>query len=420
MGPNITNDVYSRFKYLVTNLLIEATNNEKSNILGITVPHAGLEYSGVFALFAINELLKIYGDKNELTILWFQHNPSSNREHSLENVKILVKKMYPKIKINSILITNNTKSIELQPPFIVSTDFSHHNYGNIANNINTVWENDSNIFKLSTKGVRVMPCGKEPLRIMKSWVMKNNLQLRLLGYSNSKNTDEWWKYHPYRFDGVTYGALAVFDIKNSSWFSDLKSKMIAYPHLFWCNDFLLNNLTLDSFNCVPTDCGLFYSLLKNKKGSCFVSIEENNGNTYSCFGSWETSNNNLLESMISAVKTVKSASWNGNKSVTREVLEQVLRGNYTLSIYLIPPILQWKNVSSIPIKLRELNKGYVQYNSKTNNIGMTYLPSVWKKFKSRKEFFQGLDRKNMRIADKSSDWELYMYECLIWNFNFKK
>ena len=151
-----------------------------------------------------------------------------------------------------------------------------------------------------------------------------------------------------------------------------------------------------------------------------MSIEENNGNTYSCFGSWETANNNLLESMLRAVKTVKSASWNGNKPVTREVLEQRLGGNYTLSIYLIPPILQWKNVSSIPLKLRELNKGYVQYNSKTNNIGMTYLPSVWKKFKSRKEFFQGLERKNMRIADKSPDMELYMYECLIWNFNFKK
>ena len=78
-----------------------------------------------------------------------------------------------------MFIDKNTKldSLDLGEYVLVSTDFSHHNYGISAKNMYQVFDNDNKLFKREMNKNEVEPCGKEPLRIFKEWVSKNKFNL---------------------------------------------------------------------------------------------------------------------------------------------------------------------------------------------------------------------------------------------------
>ena len=236
------------------------------------------------------------------------------------------------------MITNNTKFEEvskIKGGILVSTDFSHHNNGN-PDYMNKVWINDKNNF-INDSGT-VKPCGNNPLRILKEFVYKNNLYLKLLCYSNSYDKDIWW--NPIKqelFNGVTYASLGSFS-KNDNWLLNLDSKLLAYSHLKWVETFLKQN------NNIMNE-GLYWSPLNKIKGSSFVTISDLNDKTLSCFGHWEDVNllfneDNILNSIKQASVSVKTASWNGRNSINLNNLK-----NYKISITLIEPIKYWQKIS---------------------------------------------------------------------------
>ena len=87
----------------------------KFQIMGSTIPHAGFIYSGLLALLTIIQIIES-NDSDTLTILWFKHNPDNDTEHSLENITVLCKLLYPEIRIKPIEITQNTKLKDYKPP----------------------------------------------------------------------------------------------------------------------------------------------------------------------------------------------------------------------------------------------------------------------------------------------------------------
>ena len=417
LGPNNSDKYCIMFR--TENKKISIKINGKNNLVdkkihGITIPHAGFDYSGFFGLYAIEELLKGYNKNNSvLTILWFSHNPNKNEEHSLQNVLELLKCNFSNLKVKAYEVNKNTKYLELKkllnPPFIASTDFSHHNSGNPATSIIPVWENDKLIFEnKDIVDVNIRPCGNQPLRILKEYCKNKNLDLGVFGYSNSKNKYKWWETDSDIFDGVTYGALACY---NSSWYNDIYNNMLAYSHLHWVNKILKEDVILDG-SCNPSTCGLFWSSLLNIKGSCFITVYDKLGKTYSCMGSWEPDSKNLLETLIKALMTVKSASWHTNSPVNRDILMNKLEDKYSIVITLIEPIQYWKKHS----KKVEKNKGYVFYNNMINKVGMTYLPSVWELYNNEADFFKGLEIKHKkRYSD--SGWDLYNYNSISWKLD---
>ena len=111
--------------------IIKYSSNCNSKIIGNTIPHAGFEYSGLIGLFSIADLFyESQYNTNEITILWFKHSLHTEYEHSLKNVIDLCYLLFPHIKINNIYIDYNSRleNLEIKPPILVSTDFSHHNY----------------------------------------------------------------------------------------------------------------------------------------------------------------------------------------------------------------------------------------------------------------------------------------------------
>jgi len=285
--------------------IIKYSSNCNSQICGNTIPHAGFEYSGLIGLFSIADLFyNSQYDTNEITILWFKHSIYTEYEHSLKNVCDLCYLLFPGIKINNIYIDSSSKieNLEIRAPVLVSTDFSHHNYCISQKNLYEVWKNDSKSFNLDIrkdfKTIEDTPCGNEPLRIYKEWIKKNKYQISLNGYSNSTDKDNWWKsFDNVKFSGVTYAVLSTIEEFNNSWFSNLQSKLLAYSHLKWVEDYLLD-IEIENN-------GLIWSPLNNKVGSCFISISDSNNNIISCFGSWENNNNSLLEIMKKATNLVK-------------------------------------------------------------------------------------------------------------------
>ena len=398
-------------------------NKLDKQINAITVPHAGFIYSGFFGLFAIDELIK-FSKSNKITILWFLHNKQSHIEHSLQNVKELFKCNNPKITIENILIEDTTTfdsiKSKLKQPFIVSTDFSHHNNNNSSNNINDVWINDKQIFEnKETVDVSIKPCGKEPLRIFKKYCLANSIDINLIGYSNSINKDKWWITNTDTFDGVSYAALAAY---KNTWYNNLYSNMLAYPHLLWTNNVLLENITLIDIKngCKPTQCGLFWSILHKLKGSCFVTINDKDNKTYSCFGAWEPNNNNLFSSLCNAINSVQTKSWHNNNTVTKNTLETNLNNEYILDITLIEPIEYWEPVQMPIDNIKNFpnlkNKGYVYYDKSANNVGMTYLPSVWESISNPTDFFSGLKIKHFGSTSVTANWDIYSYNSICWTF----
>lgn len=380
----------------------------------ITIPHAGFEYSGLFGLYAIEELLKFYNKNNlTLTILWFLHNPNKDQEHSLQNILELLKCNFSNIKVEAYEVNKNTKYSDmaeiLKPPFIVSTDFSHHNYGNSASSIIPVWENDRLIFEnKEIIDVDNIPCGNQPLRILKEYCKDKKLDLGIFGYSNSKNKYKWWETDNDIFNGVTYGALACF---NSSWYNNIYNNMLAYSHLHWVDKIFKEDIILDE-SCNPKTCGLFWSYLLNMKGSCFITVNDKYDRTYSCMGSWEPNSNNLLETLIKALISVKTSYWHNNSPVNKDILENKLENKYSIVITLIEPIKYWKKYD----RKVEKNKGYVFYNDLFKKVGMTYLPSVWKLYKNKNDFFEGLKIKHNKVYS-NSDWDIYSYNSISWKLN---
>ena len=406
---NLLKEKYNRIKKKI-NIKKYSNKNSKINIIANTIPHAGFEYSGLHALFAIDEVIK-YNSK-EITILWFQHNPNSNEEHSLENVRKLVKLLKPTIKIHNIMISSNTKlsdiNLKIKGGLLISTDFSHHNNGN-PDYMDKVWLNDQKNFISDTGEIK--PCGNNPLRILKEFVKKNNLSVKLLCYSNSQDKEIWW--NPLKkdlFNGVTYASLGCF-ISNENWLLNLDSKLLAYSHLKWVEQFLNQ-----SNNIINN--GLYWSPLNQYKGSSFVTISDFSDKTLSCFGYWEdindinnsenleNSENNILNCIKQASLSVKTASWNGRQSINLNNLM-----NYKISITLIEPIKNWEKIGNI----RKKGKGYVYM--KNGKVGMTYLPSVWKLFMIKSNFFKNLKKKQTDHYSDFNDWELYSYNSISWTLD---
>ena len=383
-----------------------------SKILGNTIPHAGFEYSGLIALFAIADLLENNSSNKNLTILWFKHSPYTEYEHSLKNVLDLCFLIYSDIKIKNIYIDHSTKleNINISSPILVSTDFSHHNYVISNKNLYEVWKNDKKSFSLSknynTK--ESVPCGNQPLRIYKEWIKKNDYKFLLTGYSNSTDKENWWKsFDKNIFSGVTYGILSTIKPNNYDWLDCLNSKLLSYSHLKWIDDIIKDKEL--SIN------GLVWSPLNNKLGSCFVSISDINKNTISCFGSWETNNKNLLEAMKKATINVKEYSWNDNPPISKDILNKYLNNNYIISITLIEPLKNWKKIENVEKIIK--NRGYVFYDEIQKKVGMTYIPSVWDNINNINEFLDGLIDKHNNIYNRQNtyNWKLYMYEAVTWS-----
>lgn len=405
------------------NIGITNTNTECNILLrGSTLPHAGFQYSGMVALMTLLQLIENKSSEDlTFTILWFQHNPKSTIEHSLCHVKQLIiyltKILKVDAKINDVLINADTEysNVEhlLEGIVIASTDFSHHNYGAVANNIIEVWNNDKHQFSKEHVTTNVQPCGREPLRIYKQWISSKNYKSLLGSYSNSNNKEHWWINNINdKFSGVTYASLLSYSGTNN--YSILQSKLLALPHLEWCNCYL-------NYGPLPA---LFWSPLINLKGSCFVSVSKKNNEPYSCFGTWESDNNNLLECFEGATNVVMQSSWHGNK-VNRDTLDNLKKndGGYVISISLISPISNWINVSGISNDQQIINKGYVYYDKNNKHVGMTFLPSVWSMFGSTEhnKFFEHLKNKHENVygtLTESDNWTLYSYDVTEWKYKF--
>lgn len=408
-----TNFIWNRLK--IKNY---SDSNQKLRIMGSTVPHAGFEFSGLLATLTIKQIMEtIKNDNknNKLTILWFKHNPNSNQEHSLENIKLLVKLIDSKIKINNLFIDHesNFNELNIDDYVLASTDFSHHNYGKPARDMYQVFENDYQILNKNNVINKVEPCGKDTIKIFKEWINKNNLEVILAGYSDSDQKENWWYEFQKnkQFSGVTYASLNSF--KNNNHHLDiLKNKLLAYPHLMWVNDFLKSNIK-------NPNKGLHWSPLNKIKGSSFITVYQlgsNQEQTYSCFGAWETENQNIMNSIKSASNTVKIAKWGNNGPVNNYILKNLLNNKYKISISLIEPIKFWKKVNMNNLEKAQKNRGYVYYNEKNNNVGMTYLPSVWESFNTKKGFFSGLIDKHKNVYSSVSGWNLYSYQAISWSF----
>ena len=414
------------FSLLKNQISITFNTNKilKPLIDAITVPHAGFVYSGILGLFAISEILEANKTAKTITILWFRHNKEKKEEHSMINVEKLVKLLNPTIEIKNIEITKSTILSDLEnlkPPFLVSTDFAHYNYGTSAQNLMEAWENDKPFLKMINKNTlsllnsnKKYPCGYEGLKIMKEWTStKKGNVLQLFGYSNSKYKEKWWLKDNTPFNGMTYASLGSIK-KSHNWFSSLNSKMLAYSHLGWVKDCLLS-----SNNTFADNNGLFWSRLNNMVGSCFLTVYRENKDTYSCFGSWEEQLSSLLDNIINATKTVKRVSWGANKPVNKQVLNIDLKGKYSLSLSLIEPRKKWKLVLDINNPRIKTNRGYVYCHRKTKKIGMTFLPSVWDNISTKKDFFEKLKQKHEGNYPKNpnnpNEWELYCYESISWN-----
>lgn len=395
----------NKFKKISKQINITKYHNKekKLEIKGSTVPHAGYEFSGLLAIFIINEILE-YNSK-EITILWFQHNKLSKQEHSLESVRKLVKLLNPNIKIYDILIDKDTNfdnvNRKIKGGLLVSTDFSHHNNGN-PDTMKNVWLNDKKYFKKKNIITQVYPCGNQPLRIFKEWLAFNNLTIKLLCYSNSIFKNNWWhSLKKKTFDGVSYASLVSID-KSRDWVLKLESKLLAYSHLKWVKQFLTKK-------SIIIDNGLYWSPLKKIKGSCFVTVSDENDKTLSCFGDWESENkkSNLLDCIKNASLSVKTKSWNGNQPISKDLLKNK---KYYISITLIEPIKNWKVVK----KTKPKNRGYVYL--KDRNVGMTFLPSVWELFDNNKDFFENLEKKHTNVYPDATGWVLNQYNSVSWKF----
>ena len=431
------NQQFSRLKNQLS-ITFNTTKKLKPKINAITVPHAGFVYSGILGLFTINEILEANKTAKTITILWFRHNKETQQEHSMINVEKLIKLLNSTIKIKTIEITKLTRLTDLKeqlkPPFLVSTDFAHYNYGTPARNLIEAWENDKLFLTMKNKNTlslvasnKKYPCGSQPLRIMKEWSSKKGNVLHLFGYSNSKYKEKWWLKDNKQFDGVTYASVGSIK-KSHNWFSPLNSKMLAYSHLGWIKDCLHSN----NNNTFADNNGLFWSPLKSMKGSCFLTVYRENKDTYSCFGSWEKQSSSkqddsywekqsssLLHNIIDATKTVKRVSWGSNKPVNKHVLNTHLKGKYSLSLSLIEPQNKWKLVLDANNPSIKRNRGYVYCHIKTKKIGMTFLPSVWDSISNKKEFFEKLKQKHEGNYPKNpnhpNEWGLYCYESISWN-----
>ena len=212
------------------------------------------------------------------------------------------------------------------------------------------------------------------------------------------------------FNGVTYAAISVIPNTND-WFSRLNSKLLSFSHLKWIENYLNSDINMNE--------GLLWSPLNSIFGSSFITINDQNGNTYSCFGSWETDNKILLNNIRKACSIVKTASWNSNIPVDKNTIQNILHSNYSISITLIPPITFWNKIDFRKKNQLPINRGYVYYNKSKNTVGMTYLPSVWKQLNNRNDFFEGLCKKHTNVYNKSSGFKLYYYDSISWNLDIK-
>ncbi len=397
-------EVYLKSKDIFDSLKIIYNCKDCSHACGYTIPHAGLRYSGLVAMLIIFEILENCSYK-EINILWFLHDSDNNQEHSYQNVFVLINKIAPHIKIKNYLITENTSltDLNIDGPILVSTDFSHHNYKKSFVTLNQVWNIDKKNAILDF--LTSEPCGKEPLRIFKDWCIKNKYKLQFNAYSSSVNPENWWyQWDNHIFDGVTYGALAA--INDKYWFNKLNSKVLSYSHLNFVNQYLLSDLKYPGkLNWTP---------LNGIVGSSFITISNEKDITYSCFGSWETNKDNIIDNIRNAAYIVKNYSWNSNQPASAVNINKYLNNNYFLSITLIAPINTWKIVNLDKLSFYPKDRGYVFYNKKINKVGMTYLPSVWELITNKDEFFEGLSLKHQKVYQTQPEYKLYYYESITW------
>ena len=177
--------------------------------------------------------------------------------------------------------------------------------------------------------------------------------------------------------------------------------LIVTKHCFVCNKVFSNNIEY-----------LIWSPIRLMKGSVFVTISDQNNNTYSCFGSWENNKNSLFDCLIDATKSVIKYRWGNNSPVTPT--NNILNTNYYISITLISPKSTWtkvENINNAPEKI-----GYVYFNNNTNKVGMTYLPSVWKLLTNKKDFFDGIYNKQGSNYPSKLGWELNRYNSISWEY----
>ena len=146
-------------------------------------------------------------------------------------------------------------------------------------------------------------------------------------------------------------------------------------------------------------------------GSIFVSVEHAK-KTKSCFGSWESTGNNLLERLVEATGSVQTRHWNSNPPCDAATISNFGK-NWVVSIYLIDRRDNWDDFEdgSPP----DTSRGYVIEEALKENsrrIGATYLPSVWKHFKEEREtdFFDRLATK----AGLSGPTRWRSYRCVTW------
>ena len=406
--------------------------SSQSTVYAYTVPHAGLQYSGLLACLTIRDLVSRYPINKVIYIIWFRHQPHNNpsKEHSLKNVLDLCNAMYPDREFQPYSVDNHaSNSLHSLPlPCLVSTDFSHRMSPHNNQSLMKTWENDQQSIHTSKQWGQayIKPCGHQGLELIKKMVQNKsdsntvlnpNTVLQVQAYSNSEQPGNWWtkNLQENNFGGVTYAGVAAVECK-SSFFRGLDSKLLAYSHL----QAVIHRLFQSMSSTDSVVEGLFWSPLLNIVGSCFVTVDVKRNTsslfeTYSCFGSWEQAKgkpSSLLHAIQSACNSVRQNNWGNHASVSLQALKKFGAKQYKVSITLIEPKQHWSDVS----QSNQLNTrvGHVYYNSKDRTNGVTFIPSVWDKMQSSSDYKASIKSKQ---GPSHAAYKLHSYNSISWSMS---
>lgn len=445
-NPNLAplHDMVTKCRKIIKHLSVNTHFDKslQSNVIGFTVPHAGMEYCGELACLLISELVLSHPLELPITIVWFRHNSlDSNPEHSCKNVMRLAQALFP----NKTFLTHEATAqpTMLESPFLISTDFSHYPPPHVS--LRDTWLKDrQNISETVTHPRYHMPCGVYGLHAMHSYLSENShtnrLRLQMQAYSSSESPHNWWSSTKdtlnSHFKGVTYAGIGLYatpPLHPCTFFDCLQSHTLAYAHIQALHQYL-NTLPHE----VPPDIatGLFWSPLHSyvEGGSCFVTVSTPKSEsdftlqTYACFGDWEPSSTHtklptLMSRLVSACHSLRTNRWGGNESVSALTFETLPPNSpYSISITLIEPKSFWKPAPP-QIDDCEPNRGYVWYNPRSRNNGVTFIPSVWQSMLTpsgrydKTQFFTSLQKKQGRI---NAGLELYQYNSIEWKFTFAR
>ena len=159
----------------------------------------------------------------------------------------------------------------------------------------------------------------------------------------------------------------------------LDNRALAAAHLHWVHR-MIKSGRVDTKVC-PLKV---WSPLTNIVGSAFVTASRADGETYSCWGSWEKeASNTLFQAVQDACGRVLSNSWGKNKPLGTVGLDKA--GVKQLEITLIAPKRLWEtSENGLCVKPQGC------FISDQTGGGATYLPSVWKSISNARSFTEHL------------------------------